>query len=57
MSCNSTLFDIAHVLVTNSLRAFPSEGRTTVTSPLQFSSRVLYIDVLLVPPGAYNTLI
>jgi hypothetical protein len=43
-----TLQDIVHVFVTSLIRVFPSEGRTitVVTSPLQFSSRVLYNIVL-----------
>jgi hypothetical protein len=56
LSCNITLHDIVHKLVTNLIRGFPLEGRTAVASPLQFISRALYITVIpLLPSGAYGT--
>jgi hypothetical protein len=36
MSCNNTLHDIVHALVTNLICAFPSQGLTVVTLPLHF---------------------
>jgi hypothetical protein len=42
-------------LVANLSCAFPSERRTAVTSPPQFSLWSLYTIVLLVAPGTCNT--
>jgi hypothetical protein len=48
------LHDIVHVLVTNSIRAFPSEGRTTWLRRYRPLARVLMRIVLTLPLGTYT---
>jgi hypothetical protein len=55
MLCNNTLRDIVQVLVSNLIHTLPSELHTGVTSPLLFSSKTLYIIVMLILPTTYNT--
>jgi hypothetical protein len=52
-SCNHTLLETIHVLVTNLLRAFPSEDVPRDYVATAKLARVLMLIVLRVPPGTY----
>jgi hypothetical protein len=53
-SCNNTLHDFVQVLITISIRAFPSEGRTTWLRHYCNSVKLMMRIVPPLPPGTYR---